>query len=78
MRHNEADRIMTKEGQETIILLASPRMRRGPGSPMARLVRQFETYWLNCTPHPIIYVVEDTHLITDPEFATKILFQPNS
>ena len=49
------------EGQEIIILMASPSLRDGPGSPLVCLVREFMPYWLRCDPQPIICAVEGSY-----------------
>lgn len=49
------------QGQETILLLTTPGMRRGPQSPLHRLVQQFEPFWRLCDPAPLIYADEDSY-----------------
>lgn len=47
--------------QEIIILFATPGMREGPGSPLIRLVREFEPYWRILKPPPIICACEGSY-----------------
>jgi methylglyoxal synthase len=49
------------EWQETIVLLATPGMRQGPQSPLARLVSEFEPYWIRQEPPPRIFAAEGSY-----------------
>jgi methylglyoxal synthase len=61
MNENPVCLPQASEWQETIVLLATPGMRQGPQSPLARLVREFEPYWFRQEPPPRIFAAEGSY-----------------